>query len=93
MLDLSGINFNNVDIRGMDFSGSNAIIHPQLIYNKDMTNVNATGIEFSPFKPEDRFNGVALDCAIITSYNAMIDLTTIRSYNNQTIIPANRLKK
>jgi len=93
MLDLSGIDFTNVDIRGMDFSGTNANIHPQLIYNKDMTNVNATGIEFSPFKPEDRFDDVVLDGAIIDSYNAMIDLDTVRSYNNQTIIPAKRTKK
>lgn len=93
MLDLSNINLNNVDIRGIDFSGTNANIHPQLIYNKDMTNVNATGVEFSPFKPEDRFDDVILDGAIIDDYQAMIDLTTVRSYNNQTIISTSRLKK
>ena len=93
MLDLSEIDFTNVDIRGMDFSGTNANIHPQLIYNKDMTNVNATGVEFSPFKPEDRFDDVILDGAIIDDYQAMIDLTTVRSYNNQTIISTSRLKK
>ena len=34
-LDLSYIDFSNVDIRYIDFRGTNAIIRPQNIYNKD----------------------------------------------------------
>ena len=92
MLDLSSLDFTNVDIRGVDLSGTNANIHPQLIYNKDMSNVNASKIKFSPFKPEDRFDDVILDGTIIDDYEAMIDLNTVRSYNNQTVIPVNNKK-
>lgn len=92
MLDLSNINLTNVDIRGMDFSGTNINIHPQTIYNKDMTNVNTTGVKFSPFKLEDQFTDVILDGTIIDDYEAMIDLNTVKSYNNQTIIPTKQRK-
>ena len=34
-LDLSYIDFSNVDIRYIDFRGTNAIIRPQKVYNKD----------------------------------------------------------
>ena len=34
-LDLSLISFDNVDIRYVDFRGTNATIRPQNIYNKD----------------------------------------------------------
>lgn len=92
MLDLSNINLTNVDIRGMDFSGTNINIHPQTIYNKDMTNINASGVKFSPFKLEDQFTDVILDGTIIDDIEAMIDLNTVKSYNNQTVIPAKHKK-
>ena len=84
MIDLSEINLTNVDIRDMDFSGTNIHIDPQTIYNKDMTNVKAVGVKFSPFF--DRFDGVILDGAVIDDWEAMINLETVKSYNNQTQI-------
>lgn len=45
-LDLSYINFKNVKVSGLDFSGSNACINPQEVYQKDMSNGNYSGLEF-----------------------------------------------
>lgn len=45
-LDLSYISFNNVKVSGIDFSGSNAMIEPQKVYNKDMSNGNYNGLTF-----------------------------------------------
>lgn len=84
MLDLSMLDLTNVDIRGMDFSGTNIHIDPQIIYNKDMTNVNADGIKFSPFN--DSFENVILNGAIITDKEANIDLNTVQSYDSRTVI-------
>ncbi len=90
MLDLSEIDLTNVDIKNMNFSGTNIHIDPQTIYNKDMTNVNASGVKFSPF--HDSFDNVVLDGATITDWEAAINLEKIKSYNEQTIIP-NSCKK
>lgn len=84
MLDLSQLDLDNVDIRSMDFSGTNIHINPQTIYNKDMTGVNATGVHFSPF--EDCFDDVILDGTIINDYEAMIDFNKLKSYNDNTVI-------
>lgn len=84
MLDLSKLDFTNVDIRYMDFSGTNVHINPQTIYNKDMTGVNATGVHFSPFT--DSFDNVILDGAIINDYEAMVDLDKLKSYSDTTVI-------
>lgn len=35
-LDLANISFEGVNIAGLDFSGSNAVINPELVYNKDI---------------------------------------------------------
>lgn len=83
MLDLSQLNLTNVNITNMDFSGTNIHIDPQIIYNKDMTNVNAFGVEFSIL---DSFDGVILDGAKINDWNAMIYLEKLKSYNSSTII-------
>lgn len=37
-IDLAGISFNDVYIAGLDFTGSNAIINPKLVYNRDIRN-------------------------------------------------------
>lgn len=84
MLDLSTIDLTDVDIRNMDFSGTNIHIDPQTVYNKDMTNVNATGLKFSPFT--DKFDDTILDGTIIDDLEAMIDFEKVKSYNNQTMI-------
>ena len=85
LLDLSEIDLTKVDIRNIDFSGCNIHIDPQKIHNKDMTNVNATGVKFSPFN--DSFDGVILDGTIIDDWEAAINIEKIKSYNNQTQIP------
>lgn len=84
MLDLSKLDLTNVDIRGMDFSGTNIHIDPQLIYNKDMSYVNATDVKFSPFF--DSFQDIILDGTIINDYEANIDLSLVHSYNDDTHI-------
>lgn len=89
MLDLSTIDLTNVDIRGIDFSGTNIHINPQIIYNKDMSYVNAKGLKFSPFT--DFFDGVILDGAVITDIEANINLDTLQSYNDETIIKHNHI--
>lgn len=53
-LDLSYIDFTNVKVSGIDFSGTNADINPQLVYNKDMSNSNYQGLNFT----SKDFNGV-----------------------------------
>ena len=84
MLDLSQLDLTNVNITYMDFSGTNIHINPQTIYNKDMTGVNAIGVHFSPFR--DNFDDVILNGALINDYEAMIDLSKLRSYDANTII-------
>ncbi len=84
MLDLSQIDLTNVDIRGIDFSGTNIHIDPQTVFNKDMSYVNARGLKFSPFT--DFFDDVIIDGAIITDHEANINLDTVGSYNDETII-------
>lgn len=84
MLDLSSIDLTNVDIRDMDFSFCNIHIDPQTIFNKDMTNVNATAVKFSPFS--DCFDGAILNGTIITDKEAQIDLDKLKSYNERTVI-------
>lgn len=84
MLDLSKVDLTNVDIRGIDFSGTNIHIDPQTIYQKDMTNVNCYGVKFSPFS--DSFQDVILDGTIINDREANIDLSKVKSYNEQTKI-------
>lgn len=84
MLDLSDLDLTNVNITHMDFSGTNIHINPQIIYNKDMSGVNALDVHFSPFT--DNFDDVILDGALINDYEAMIDLTRLRSYSDTTVI-------
>lgn len=43
---LLGISFDNVDIRGIDFSNTDANINPQTVYNKDLSDCDLTGIVF-----------------------------------------------
>ncbi len=82
MLDLSNVDLTNVNIIGLDFSGTNIHIDPQTIYNKDMTDVNCYGIKFSPWFCS--FNDVILDGCVINDYEAMIDFTKLKSYNENT---------
>lgn len=52
--NLSGVSFDNVKVSGLDLSYSNAIIDPQKVYNKDMSNGNYSGLSFN----SSNFNGV-----------------------------------
>ena len=46
-LNLAYIDFTNVKVSGIDFSGSNASIDPQLVYKKDMSNGKYDGLSFT----------------------------------------------
>ena len=37
-IDLSSVSFENVDVRGLDFRNTNAIIDPSKVFNKDISN-------------------------------------------------------
>ena len=52
--NLSGVSFDNVKVSGLDLSYSNAIIDPQKVYNKDMSNGNYSGLSFN----SSNFEGV-----------------------------------
>ena len=84
LIDLSDLELDNVDITNMDFSGTNIHIDPQTIYNKDMTGVNATDVDFSPFL--DIFDDVILDGATITDPDVLIDLERVKGYDENTHI-------
>ncbi len=86
MIDLSHVKLDRVDIRYMNFSGTNIHIDPQVIYQKDMTGVNASGLKFSPW--DDSFEGVNLRGAIITDYEANIHLSKVK-YDDFTQIVHN----
>ena len=77
MLDLSQVKLDYINIHGMDFSGTNIHINPQVIYRKDMSFVNASGLKFSPW--DDSFEGVNLRGTIITDYEANIHKENVKS--------------
>lgn len=80
-IDLSNINFSNVDIRGIDFTGCNIIyLDPQTVYNKDLSNTTFGG-EYSPFGLTSDFNGVNTNNMNI---GTMRDIVT-RDYLNAEI--------
>ena len=54
-IDLRYISLENVDVSGIDFRGSNIILNPQEVYNKNLNGCNLEGIYISPFM---NFNGV-----------------------------------
>ncbi len=47
LIDLQYISFKNVKVSGIDFSYSNAVINPQEVYNKDMSNGDYSGLDFN----------------------------------------------
>ena len=55
LIDLSSLYFvKNLKVSGIDFSGTNAYINPQVVYNNDMSNGNYSGLNFN----STSFNGV-----------------------------------
>ena len=47
LIDFTLISFKNVKVSELDFSGSNALIDPQIVYNKDMSRGNYSGLDFN----------------------------------------------
>ena len=47
LIDFTLISFKNVKVSELDFSGSNARIDPQIVYNKDMSRGNYSGLDFN----------------------------------------------
>lgn len=87
--DLSAISFDNVDIRGICFQSTNAIINPQTVYLKSLKDCNLRGIKFSPFTTI--FNDCDLRGTIIDDEFANIDLNTV-SIDERTIITSKKEK-
>ena len=51
-IDLSLINFDNVNVSGIDFSNTNlntTLFNPQKVYQKNISGCDFTGLYFSPF--------------------------------------------
>ena len=97
-LDLSHINFEGIDISGIDFRDCNpSFIDPQVIHNKDLSNTNfiydTTRVNNSfPFGVNTDFNGVDLSGAnfeinehtFMTIDGAIMDNTTNINYGYST---------
>ena len=70
-IDLSNVEFKNVDVRGIDFTECNPILlNPQTVYNKDLSNTSFINDEVQhdnifPFGPFTSFEGVNLSGASI----------------------------
>ena len=45
-INLSNISFNNVNVVGVDFSGSNVRLNPQEVYERNLSNCNFEGVVF-----------------------------------------------
>ena len=69
-IDLILFKFDNVDIRGIDFRDTNAIINPQKVYNKDISGCNFDGIDLGLLAD---FNGVNITG---TSFNKINGIET-----------------
>ena len=59
IINLSGASFNNVKVSGIDFSGTNANMNPQTVYQKDMSHGIYDGLNFTM----KSFKGVNTDGA------------------------------
>ena len=58
-VDLDGVCWNNVDVRGHDFSGTNASINPRVVYKRSLENTNLEGMNLSMYS----FRGVNINNA------------------------------
>lgn len=56
MVDLEGVCWNNVDVRGYNFKGTNASINPRTVYKRSLENTNLEGMDLSMYS----FRGVKL---------------------------------
>ena len=88
--DLSQINFTNVNVSSLDFSYTNAMINPQSIYNKDMSNGVYKNISFLP----KDFSGVNLCGADLSECNLDFAILDGAITDDKTVLPhTNVLKK
>lgn len=84
-MDLSKVNFHNIDIKGADFSYTNVYIDPQKLkyyeddafevslYKKRLDNVNLEGVDMSG----KDFTGVSINNTNLKNTNANIDPQTV----------------
>lgn len=75
-INLSMVSFDNVDIRGLDFSRTNintTLLDPQKVYNKDLSGCDFTGLAFSPFSFD--LTGVKTEGTIFTSDDVKVEKT------------------
>ena len=77
VIDLKDESFKNVKISGLDFTDTNIRgLNPQIVYQKDLSNCDFTGIYFQPFT---MFNGVNLEGTKLSYDN---NSTTIDLFNS-----------
>lgn len=93
-IDLSGVDFTNVDISGLNFNGSKGVqINPQTVYNKDLSDVTATDVEFigsfddvlivkSDFTGS---KGARIDDDTAKKITGSCNLTDVEIYSNEQI--------
>lgn len=74
-LDLSELDFTDVDIMAFNLSGTNANIDPQKVYNKDLLYTNLNGHDMSKYD----FTDVDIRFANLKNTGARIDLNSIRN--------------
>lgn len=82
LIDFTLISFKNVKVSELDFSGSNARIDPQIVYNKDMSRGNYSGLDFNAAS----FKGVNISGSVFT--DSLMDFTdfTEAIKNDDTVI-------
>lgn len=77
-IDLSEIDFGDIKLSGVDLSETNAIVDPQTVYNKDMSNGHFEGVnfDFKSFKDVDITNstfGIAKTHGFEPNHEGAID--------------------
>ncbi len=81
IIDMSGFSFKNVKVSGLNFSNSNALIDPQEVYQKDMSNSLFRGMDFNiaDFAGVNIKNSDFTDCIMDFAKldNAIMDENTV----------------
>ncbi len=81
IIDMRGFSFKNVKVSGLNFSNSNALIDPQEVYQKDMSNSLFRGMDFNiaDFAGVNIKNSDFTDCIMDFAKldNAIMDENTV----------------
>jgi len=85
-IDFHGVSFRNVKVSGLDFSNSNAIIDPQEVYQKDMSNGNYSGLDFNA----SNFTGVDIRNSDFSNCTMDFALTDNAIKDENTILPTKK---